>query len=613
MGATSAVATTTVTPTEAGSPHPVVRDSSVDLSIGTGARSFFRTSSGSFGPVGGSAFFANTQTCRGDNPAGTNNSPRDVITVTGPGGDQVLSETSAVRDISLAAALTSPSYKPLNPQPAPGNTNYRGDLADSGAYHGMKATLDLTGKPAGVYTVTTTTTNMLRIGSGFFQIGGPCLVGTPTGTQTYAPGPVVETQTFEYRPWQVTFKDVFGKGRVDANLTPREHAFTVAGNRSAVRSGDTAQTFYAFDGAFLLPSDPAVCATDLSSCLPASAAACDPGAGCVPRLMAINSPTTETDPDGLVGVFDLDTRAFIASATAGGTTRVLASLGTDNDALYRATLQQLSDAAAAQGVDLPTLLASEVIVRNGQDQTSLSLLNGLQIEPSATHGGVHLSSAATVQAGVLLDIYSSLRLTGGACASNACSSSAANDRYRRNEDNGYTVTKTDLAPRVPSVGPLGAIVGGPVYHIRGDFTGAATPLVNTASAVIGVDTATDEPNGYPVWISPFVSSRPTSPLLARWTTSVRPPGRPARPRSATAGCLIVDFIVGTGVAVYNNPLPVGLGTLIDAVGEPSPEAAQLSGAVDTAIADVVGQVTSDPQVDVVLGTVLDALALPSIP
>ena len=476
----------------------------------------------------------------------------------------------------------------------------------------MKATLDLTGKPAGVYTVTTTTTNMVRIGSGIFQVGGACSVGTPTGNQTFAPGPVVETQTFEYRPWQVTFKDVFGKGRVDANIAPREFAFTVGSQRSAVRPGDTAQTFYAFDGAFLLPSDPAACATDLSSCLPASAAACDPGAGCVPRLMAINSPTTETDPDGLVGVFDLDTRAFIASATAGGTTRVLASLGTDNDALYRATLQQLSDAAAAQGVDLPTLLATEVIVRDGQNQTSLSLLNGLQIEPSATHGGIHLSSAATVQAGVLLDIYSSLRLTGGACAGNASSSSAANDRYRRNEDNGYTVTKTDLAPRVPSVGPLGAIVGGPVYHVRGDFTGAATPLVNTASAVIGVDTATDEPNGYPVWVQPFVSA-PMHAAKPRTMDYVGTATWSASESPVASGCLVVDFLVGTGVAVFNNPLPVGLGSLIDAVGEPSPEAAALSGAVDAAVADVVGQVTSDPQVDAVLGTVLDALALPSVP
>ena len=132
---------------------------------------------------------------------------------------------------------------------------------------------------------------------------------------------------------------------------------------------------------------------------------------------------------------------------------------------------------------------------------------------------------------------------------------------------------------------------------------------NTASALVGVDTATDEPNGYPVWISPFLSGgiHVATPKTmdfvgtATWSASESSLG--------TAGCLVVDLMAGTGVAVFNNPLPVGLGTLIDLVGEPNPAALQLSEAVDTALTDVIGAVASTPLIDSVLGTLLDALSL----
>ena len=153
---------------------------------------------------------------------------------------------------------------------------------------------------------------------------------------------------------------------------------------------------------------------------------------------------------------------------------------------------------------------------------------------------------------------------------NSASSTDGPTRYTRNEDNGYVVNKTDLLPEVPGVGPLEAIVGGPVYSIRGKFTGSGNPVANISSAVVGLDTAADEPNGYPVWISPFVSGvRTGAPKTmdflgtATWSAS-------EAPVPVLGGCLVVDFMLGTGVAVYDNPLPVGLGSLIDVVGKPSP-------------------------------------------
>ena len=129
--------------------------------------------------------------------------------------------------------------------------------------------------------------------------------------------------------------------------------------------------------------------------------------------------------------------------------------------------------------------------------------------------------------------------------------------------------------------------------------------------MIGVDTAADEPNGYPVWISPFISgihagAPKTMDFLgtATWSASESP---------ILAGCLVVDFMLGTGVAIYDNPLPVGLGTLIDAVGTPSPELEALQASVDTAVQGVLDQVTSNPAVDSLLTDLLGALPLSSLP
>ncbi|MEV7396695.1 hypothetical protein [Aeromicrobium sp. NPDC092404] len=601
----SANAATSVTPTEPGTP-PVVRESSVALKVDQGALSYYRTfSSQAFTPQTHLATVIGATVCRGDLPTGTNNSPRTTLTVTAPDGSTVLTSRSPVRATDLASLGASPKGAPLNPQPAPAATNYRGDFptTDANTSHGFSDTVDLKGKPAGIYTVTTSTQHMVRTLS-------TCSIGRPgPDGKSVISGPEVTTQTFEYRPWQVDFVDILGKGRVSANTNPAEFTFSIGSKKSAVhaRNDDNEQRFYTLpDGNFALPSDPAECVADVESCLPVQARDCEPALGCVPRLMTINKHETAADKDVLMGVFDLDTKAFIAAVRIDGTSRTLMSVGTANDAVYDDLLKQLSAAAAEQGIDLAKILATEVSVDNQDQRLSLSLLNGLQLDRTSGKGGIRISSDATAQAGIVLDIYSSLRLSGGACVANSASSTTEPKRYTRKEDNGYNVTKTDLLPRVPTAGPLGALAGGPVYHVTGKFSSNA--LVNTASAVVGVDTATDEPNGYPVWIQPFVSSpmhvaKPrTMDFLGTgtWSASETPIGQ---------GCLVVDLLVGTGVAVYNNPLPVGLGTIFDPLATPSPEAQKLTDAVSDAADSVVATVTADPTVSSLLTQLTDLLPL----
>ncbi|MCW2799219.1 MAG: hypothetical protein JWQ70_691 [Aeromicrobium sp.] len=604
--ATSADAATTVTPTQPGTP-PVVRDATVHIAVDRSALSYFRTNAtATFSAQGAGAALVGATVCRGDITA-TNNSPRTTVKVTDPTNATLLEVTSPVRNVSISSFTTTPKNQPLAPQPAASATNYRGDFpvtTGDNTYHGMTADVNLAGKPAGIYTVTTTNQNMVKTGT-------TCSIGKPgTDNKTVIPGVEQTVQTFEYRPWQVTFNDVFGKGHVSANTSPSEFTFAVDTKTSPIYTGTSqTQKFYSLstDG-FALPSDPAVCATDPSSCLPAAATVCDPSAGCTPRLMIINRPKTLLDPKGLQGVFDLATKAFIALAQIDGTKRTLMSLGTENDAKYHALLTSLSASAASQGIDLPSILATKVLVDTGgtSQRISLSLLDGLQVDPTSGKGGVQISSDSTAQAGIILDINSSLRSSGGACVAHTGGSASGPDRYTRNEDNGYTVTKSDLLPSIPKVGPLGAIVGGPIYHIVGKFNSDA--LVNSASAVVGLDTAVNEPNGYPVWFEPFIST-PTHVAKPRtmdfvgtatWSASESPLG---------AGCLVVDFLLGTGVAVFNNPLPVGLGTIFDPLAKPTPAAQQLTDTVNDAVDQVTTQVSANPTVASLLGQLTALLPL----
>lgn len=609
LGATdSATGETSVSPTEPGSP-PVVRDGSVNITVDVAAMGYFRTTATSaINPVAAASYLSNTTTCKGDNPAGTNSSPRTIVEVKDPNGVTVLTKTSPARNIGLAGFFTSPTNQPLSPQPVPGNSNYLGDFPGT-TYHGMSMTLNLNGLPSGTYTVTTTNRNMVKTGN-----NGPCVIGTPgTINTTLVPGDVVETDTFAYRPWQYKFTDVLGNGVVQANASPAEASVRIGSDSSGVLAGK--QKFYALDGDFALPTDPEACAEDPNSCLPAAAQPCNPDLGCTPRLMITQYPNVMVGgkANHLQGIFDLKTKAFIANAAVNGHQRLLMSLG-PNDAYYHNLLTSLNAKLAPKGVDLAALLATQVLVGGPTNTLTLSLLNGLQVDPTGTGGGVSIRSAGTVQAGVLLDIYAHLRTSGAGCVTNTASSANGDRRFTPNEDAGYNVRTSDLLPSVPAVGPLAAIVGGPIFSIEGDFVGATTPLINTASAVIGVDTASGEPNGYPVWVEPFLSS-PThvaSPKrmdflgTATWSASETPviPG---------LGCLSVNFMLGTGVAIFDNPVRVGFDELVNVATKPNPTVRAVITAVDAATNQALADVTANPTVAALLEQVVGSLPLSSLP
>lgn len=607
---------TTVPSTESGAHGPVIRVPSATINVDSAALMYYRTASSA--NINNTAYTAASlstlkalklanRLCAGDNPAGVNNSPRTTVTVKDPNNNVVGNPAvSPARDISLFG-----TGGPQSNQTTPSNTNYRGDYT-GGSGHGYSVTVDLTGHPAGTYTVTTVDQNMTKSDTTSPTTQGPCVAGVPnpaTGNKTVIPGNVTTTTTFEYRPWYANFKDVFGKGSVNANVNPAEFQFTVDGHASDIFAGTAnSMKFYALPSAtsFPLPSDPEDCVSDPGSCLPSNAAQCDPANGCTPRLMLINKPLQNANTPSLVGVFDLQTKAFIAHASNGGTVRTLMSLGTTNDALYKSVLDKLAAAAASKGIDLASLLATEVQVTSNGQTLSLSVLNGLQINPTGKPGGVQIYTNTTVQAGVILNIY--LNLDSTSCVAKSASSAGytatpKSDRFTRTSATGYTVTRSDLLPAVPAVGPLGLIAGGPVYHILGKFASGA--LSNTTSAVIGVDTAADEPNGYPVWIEPFLASGHTTAAnnfdfmgTATWSASETP---------LLGSCLVTDFMLGTGVVLLNNPFPaVGLGTIFDPLAKPSPAAEKLTDAVNAAVGQVVGQASANPTVSALL-TQLTAL------
>jgi hypothetical protein len=594
-------ATTTVSGGDPGTSPPVIRGDSTTITEDQGALFYYRA--GTTASQANNAMFAAQsagqavtlallgRACTGDNPAGTNNSPRDTITVTDPGGNVIASQVSPVRNVLASGA------PPANPQPAPANGNYRGDFSGSGT-HGMSFTLSLAGRPAGTYTVTTTQENRVKTDTLFS--GGPCVIGRPDATgKGVIAGPVVSSTTFEYRPWQATFTDVLGNGKVYANVTPSEFQFSIGNDISQIYNGP--MRFYTLPNSltFMLPPNPVPCAENPASCLPSTAQPCDPSTGCVPRLMTINKLGGD---ERLQGIFDLTTKAFYASADLHGNQRVLFSLGTDNDGYLHGLIQKLSDAAAAQGIDLQSLLATKVRLANGDRELSLSLLNGLQIGPSSANG-IQIVTDTTAQAGIIVNAY--IALSPNECTSQSATSTAPPARFTPTSGVGYTVERSDILPSVPSVGALGALVGGPIYHIVGNFPNAGV-LTNTSTAVIGVDTAADEPNGYPVWVEPILSSgHLTAPRTmdflgtATWAASETSAGG--------LGCLVIDAMLGTGVAVYNNPLPVGFGTLLGPLFKPSPAAATFMGNVNTAVQTVVDTVSTNPAVAGLLGQLLGAL------
>jgi hypothetical protein len=449
--------------------------------------------------------------------------------------------------------------------------------------------------PAGLYKIQSSAINQRRL-----SILSPCNAETV----------VLDSKTIEYRPWQRVFKDLLGNGQVNVNIGPPSEFQAIVGSQIGQIYTGTSSTMQFFQlpgaGPIMLPADPAACAADPNSCLPSTAVQCTPGVGtCNPRLLLINKGAPG---DTVQGLFDLTNGVFIAYVNVNGSQRLMFSLGS-GDAQYRNLLNQLEDAAAAQGIDLGALLRTVVRVRLGANEYKLSLINGLQIDPKGASlaDGVQIVTDPAVQAGLILNIFA--YLGGPACVTQAGDSdpaSPAPDRFTPTADAGYTVEKSDLLPEVPRVGAAGALVGGPIYHIEGDFVGAGTPLVNTSMAVIGVDTAEDEPNGYPIWVEPFLST-PTHVEVARTMDFIGTATWSASETNLGAlGCLVVDFMLGAGVAIYNNPLPVGFGDI--PIWDPqSAEVQALMAQVNAAVQDTINQVVANPTVADLLAQITGAL------
>jgi len=560
--------------------------------------------------------------CRGDNPAGLRNfTPRATVELSGPGGPVATEETPA-RNYNLLALSTA-----TDPQPtAPGDDIYRG--GDSrGAKSSFTANFDLTGQPAGTYTVTTTTYNRIREVTK--SIGGTlvtnCVVGTPSGPQTWDAGPVVETKTFEYRPWQYIFTDVFGNGSVSMNVKPAETQQRIGATKAGIFKGHQLAFSLPSESTFMLPADPTVCADNPLGCLPPTAVPCDVDAGCVPSVIitSYNKGNVYDSPaQTLIGVFDLTSGAYIAYTKIGDRSRLQASLGTDLDAQYKDVLAQLSAGAASAGIDLASLLATTVRVSDGNQEIKLSLLNGLQIDPATVPAGLQILSDTTVQAGLILNIYSAI---AGTCAGSSGANAnvgdsdpttPAPDRYTPLSPYGYTVEKSDLLPEVPRVSPAAELgIGGPIYHISGVFKSPGD-LVNISAPLVGVDTLPNEPNGYPVWIEALGLAGSPLNIAPATTTSARTMdflGTAMWSASETdlsiLGCLTIDFMLGLGAAIFNNPLPVGFGDV--PIWTPVPEVAALTTAVNAAVADATAQITTNPTIAALLAQVTGSL--PPVP
>lgn len=501
------------------------------------------------------------------------------------------------------------------------------NLSAANATGAFSTTWDTTGAQPGLYRIKSIVNDRAKIGSASSQ------------TCTPDTNVVLSDFTVEFRPWQhANFNDFLGHGNVRFNTNPRELQFTVDGSASPIIGASSQEmSFFASPETLsLLPSDPAACASDPLSCLPADVTACEPSAGCVPRFVVVN----RKGDDALLGLFDISTGAFAASATTGGKSRLLVSAGSELDP----TIADLLDESAANlealtGIDLLALLSTTVEIRalagSGQMQTyEIGVLRGLQITKSISvdgvYNGIDLKAPYIVNAGFLFFQRSAgLRPAG-------------------TQVEKLTVTKSPLVPNLPTLfstpigsgsadilapipvpapvsditGPLLLVGGGPLVNIYGDFPDGTGSYTAGNGGINGpnVDTHPNAPSGLPAWIPGFDSA----------TMAVEGPidfvGHAALYLELDPIDLgpfgVLDlgaYLLGQGVTVFgDSPLPT-LGSLPLLWDTENPAAAQLNeitsglalnlltnpavGSVLTAALSLLGGGT--PDLDAVTGTLSD--------
>jgi hypothetical protein len=622
---TSAGADTTVTPSGPGAigAEVLTRDAVVDVKVNPGGRAYKKSSSSaSYAPMsfGGFSALELATACAGDNgPDGVvgsgNRTPWTKLHVTGPSGYTF---------DWYSPAVSPGTGAPNNPQPpGPSTSAFRGDNPAGSGFSVPVALGD-----AGVYTVTTTIRNVVKTGtiSTCNAIGTPTPNGLGGFTSTTLPpgtvlpgggviqpnGLIVETHTFEYRPWQEVFTDATGQGKVSFNMDPAESQQVVAGQAGSIIPGH--MTFYSVpDGtSFALPSDPEACAADPAACLPVSAEKCDPSAGCDPRIVVISrSEPAET----LQGVFDLETRAFICTCRVGDTGRVLLSLGSDLDPYYAGLIAQLRAVGEAIGMDINELLDLGVTLSGGEGgrELKLTLLNGLQIDPAERKNGINLLTGDIgAEAGMILNVYAALvpKPVGAPaswCTAGSASSAGGDTRYARTVDAGFNVQKADILPNIPSAAGLEALgVGGPIMHIDArtpsPLLGLNGVLAGAAVDADGLDRGLTETYEAPLIDAHYLldaADALTAPYqlrkfdyigTANWAAS--------ETDTVVLGCLVVDFALGIGIQLNNNPLPIGFHNL--PLWAENPAAANLWTQINAAVSTLLGTVTTNPTVAALL-------------
>lgn len=378
------------------------------------------------------------------------------------------------------------------------------NLSAANATGPFEAVWDTTGAQPGLYRIKSVVNDRAKVGSASSQT---CTADTNT---------VLSDFTVEYRPWQhQNFNDFLGHGKVRMNTNPREFQFTVDGATSPVLTA-TAQEMSFFSGTLpSLPADPSVCATDPSACVPANATACEPSAGCTPRLVSINRKGT----DSLSGIFDLETGAFAASATTGGKSRVLASAGGELDA----TLSDLLAESAANlesfsGLDLLALLSSTIEIRslNGDQLSTFEVgaLRGLQVSQRLASGtdvpGVSIDAPYVVNGGFIFFQRKAALYPAGTTVTPLTvkkSPAVPNLPTLFSVPLGGTGSLDIVAPvPVPApvsdyTGSLLLVGGGPLVNISGSYpAGAGSYTAGKSMNGPNVDTSKNAPSGLPAWI-----------------------------------------------------------------------------------------------------------------
>lgn len=454
-------------------------------------------------------------------------------------------------------------------------------LSTANATGPYTATWDTTGATPGLYRIVSTVNDRAKVTS------TTCTPDTNT---------VLSDITVEFRPWQHNnFNDLLGHGKVRMNSNPREVQFTVDGTTSSVIAATPAEmVFYASPaGMAALPSDPSTCATSPASCLPASASACEPSAGCTPRLVTINR---QGATEKLNGVFDLETGAFAANATINGKYRLLVSAGTDLDATVSDLIAQAAaNGSAATGVNLLALLNTSVkintLVSDGTMTTiDVGVLKGLQIAKvlsGGSKGGISIDAPYTINAG----------FTTHTVGTHYWSAAEADPSVN-------VVTKSPLVPNVPTLfstslgslgsidivapvpvpapanaitGPMLLIGGGPLVNIRSTYpngTGKHTAGATTTGP--SLDTAAGAPSGLPAWVPGFDSATlaDNGPMdfVGHAAAFIELPTINLLGTNLDLG----SILIGQGVTVYgDSPLPA-LGTLPLLWDTENPVAAQLN-------------------------------------